>query len=187
VNSSAPDTNYGNEERFYVGATDESMPFFNAYFHFNFSDRPDIFEKAEISITFENVMYTLDFDGTIFFNPSPFICKKLLNIKRVPAGWSHRREREYEWDLIVDKENPQPLGVYIKELNVQVDNRYKNGYQASLGGFAGRWCRIAPLRSTLQEAFKDCFEFMKAHNEMCLLRVQLDEQYFIQNYSTSIF
>jgi len=50
-----------------------------------------------------------------------------------------------------------------------------------------RELRIAPLRSTLQKAFKDCFQFMKAHHDMYLLRIQLDEQYFIQNYSTSIF
>ena len=68
-----------------------------------------------------------------------------------------------------------------------LDNRYKNGFQASLGEFAGRWCRIAPLRSTLREALKDCFEFMKAHNDKRLLRIQLDEQDFAQNYATSIF
>lgn len=60
VNSSAPDSNYGNDDRFYVGATTESMPFFNAYFHFNFSDRPNTFEKAEIYVPFENVIYTFD-------------------------------------------------------------------------------------------------------------------------------
>ena len=84
----------------------------------------------------------------------------MLNFKRVPAGWRHQKEREYEWNLIADKESPQPLGVYVKRFNAQDDNRYKNGYQAFLGEFAGRWYRIAPLRSTLQEAFKDCFEFI---------------------------
>jgi len=77
-----------------------------------------------------------------------FICKKLLNIKRVPKGWRHQREHGYEWNLIADN---------------------------------------ASLRSTLQEAFKDYFEFMKAHNIIHLLRIRLDEQYFVQNYSTSIF
>ena len=100
------------------------------------------------------------------------VCKKLLSVKIVPAGWKPRKARDYEWFLTADKGSSQPLGVYIKEFNAQVDNRYKNGYQASLGEFAGRWCRIAPLRSTLREAIKDCFEFMKAHNDKRLLRRQ---------------
>ena len=81
----------------------------------------------------------------------------------------------------------EPLGVYVKKFDAQVDNSYKNGYEATLGEFAGRFCRIAPLRSTLREAVKDCFEFMKAHNDRRLLKVRLSEQYFVQNLATSIF
>ena len=116
-----------------------------------------------------------------------FVCRKLLSVKRVPAGWKPRKAHEYEWDLVADKESPQPLGVYIKRFNAQVDYSHKNGFQASLGEFAGRRCSIAPLRSTLREAFKDCFEFMKVHNNKRFLRVQLIKRYFNQNYATSIF
>ncbi len=116
-----------------------------------------------------------------------FACKKLLSVKRVPTGWSPRKAHDYEWFLTADKGSPQPLIAYIKEFNAQIDNSYKNGYQASLGEFAGRSFLIAPLRSTLKEAFKDCFEFMEAHNDKRLLRIRLDEQYFAQNLATSIF
>jgi len=116
-----------------------------------------------------------------------FVCKKLLSVKKVPAGWSLRKAREYEWHLTVDKESSQPLGVYIKRFDAQVDNSYKNGYQATIGEFAGRWCRVAPLRNTLREAIKDCFEFMKAHDDRRLLKFRLDEQYFGQNLASSIF
>lgn len=116
-----------------------------------------------------------------------FFCKKLLSVKIVPAGWKPRKAHEYEWFLTADKGSSQPLGVYVKEFNAQVDNSYKNGFQASLGEFAGRSCRIAPLRSTLREAIEDCFEFMDTHNDKRLLRIRLDEQYFAQNLATSIF
>lgn len=116
-----------------------------------------------------------------------FACKKLLSVKRVPKGYKPRKAHENEWNLVADKGSPQPLGVYVKEFNAQFDKSYKNGFQASLGEFAGRSCRIAPLRSTLREAFKDCFEFMEAHNDKRLLRIRLDEQYFAQNLATSIF
>ena len=33
----------------------------------------------------------------------PFICKKLLDFKKVPAGWNLREGREYEWSLTADK------------------------------------------------------------------------------------
>ncbi len=69
----------------------------------------------------------------------------------------------------------------------QIYYRHKNGYQASLGEFVGRSCRVAPLRNTLREAIKDCFEFMEAHNDKRLLKIRLDEQYFAQNLATSIF
>jgi hypothetical protein len=109
-----------------------------------------------------------------------FVCKKLLSVKRVPAGWKPRKARYYEWFLTADKGSPQPLVVYVKGFNAQVDYSYKNGYQASLGEFAGRSYLIAPLRDTLREALKDCFEFMEAHNDKRLLRIQLEEQYFAQ-------
>lgn len=105
----------------------------------------------------------------------------------MPSGWKLRKGCEHEWVLTADKGNSQPLGVYAKRFEAQVDNSYKNGYQASLGGFAGRYYRVAPLRSTLREAVKDCFEFMKAHDDKHLLKVRLGEQYFVQNYATSIF
>ena len=116
-----------------------------------------------------------------------FICKKLLNIKTVPAGWKPRKAHDYEWNLVADKGSPRPLGVYVKRFDDQIYYSHKNGYQASLGEFAGRSCRIAPLRNTLREAIKDCFEFMEAHNDKRLLRIRLDEQYFAQNLATSIF
>ena len=116
-----------------------------------------------------------------------FFCKKLLSVKRIPAGWKLRKPHECEWFLTADRGSSQPLIVYVKGFNAQVDNSYKNGFQASLGEFAGRSCRIAPLRSTLEEAFKDCFEFMEAHNDKRLLKIRLDEQYFAQNLATSIF
>ena len=116
-----------------------------------------------------------------------FVCKKSLAFKRVPAGWKLRKAREHEWFLTADKGSPQPLGVYVKKFDAQVDYSYKNGYQATLGEFAGRCCRIAPLRSTPREATKDCFEFMKAHDDGRLLKVRLVKQYFVQNLATSIF
>ncbi len=116
-----------------------------------------------------------------------FVCKKLSSVKRIPAEWSLRKSHDNEWFLTADKGSSQPLGVYVKEFNAQVDNSYKNGFQASLGEFAGRCCRVAPLRSTLREAIGDCFEFMEAHNDKRLLRIRLDEQYFAQNLATSIF
>ena len=116
-----------------------------------------------------------------------FFCRKLSSVKRVPAGYKPRRSHNNEWFLTADKGSPQPLIAYVKEFNAQVDNSYKNGFQASLGEFAGRSCRIAPLRNSLREALKDCFEFMEAHNDKRLLRIRLDEQYFAQNLATSIF
>jgi len=117
----------------------------------------------------------------------PFIRKKALKVKKAPLGWKLRKERGCEWGLTADKESPQPLGVYVKKFNVQVDYSHKNGYQATLGEFAGRCCRVAPLRSTLREALKDCVEFMKAHSDRRLLRIQLDKQCFAQKLATSIF
>jgi len=116
-----------------------------------------------------------------------FFCKRSLSVKRIPAGWKPRKPHDYEWFLTADRGSPQPLGVYVKEFNAKIDNRRKNGFQASLGEFAGRWCRIAPLRNTLREAIKDCFEFMKTHDGKHLLKIRLDEQYFAQNLATSIF
>ena len=116
-----------------------------------------------------------------------FFCKKFLSVKRVPTGYKPRKAHNCEWFLTADKGSSQPLVVYVKEFDAQVDYSYKNGYQASLGEFAGRSCHIAPLRNTLREAIKDCFEFMEAHNDKRLLRIRLDEQYFAQNLATSIF
>ena len=82
----------------------------------------------------------------------PFVRKKALKVKKVPSGWKPRKPHECEWVLTADKGSPQPLGVYVKKFNAQVDYSYKNGYQATLGEFAGRWCRVAPLRTTLKEA-----------------------------------
>lgn len=116
-----------------------------------------------------------------------FFCKKPLSLKRAPSGWKLRKGRACDWVLTADRGSSQPLGVYVKKFEAQVDSSYKNGYQASLGEFAGRWCRIAPLRNALREAVKDCFEFMGAHDDKSLLNVRLDEQYYAQNFATSIF
>ena len=115
------------------------------------------------------------------------VFKKVLAFKRVPAGWKPKKARESEWLLTADRRSSQPLGVYVKKFDAQVDNSYKNGFQASLGEFAGRFCTIAPLRNTTREATKDCFEFMKAHNDLRLLKVRLSERDFAQNLATSIF
>ncbi|NVM19585.1 MAG: DNRLRE domain-containing protein [Candidatus Lokiarchaeota archaeon] len=111
VNSTAPDTNYGNEERFYVGATDESSPFFNAYFHFNFSDQPDTFEKAEVYIPFENVLYPLDLEDVflvcglisndwnetdVTWNNSPSV------IKLLTYPYTIKIIQQYEFCVIID-------------------------------------------------------------------------------------
>ena len=116
-----------------------------------------------------------------------FVCKKLLIPRGVPSGWKLRRGRRYDWVLTADRGSSQPLGVYVKKFDAQVDNSYKNGYQATLGEFVGRYCRIAPLRSTHREALKDCFEFMTTYSDRRLLKSQLEEQYFVQNYASSIF
>ena len=113
--------------------------------------------------------------------------KKLLTLKRAPAGWEPKKTRENEWYLTADRGSSQPIGVYVKKFNAQVDNSYLNGYEASLGEFAGRFCRVAPLRSTLREAIEDCFKFMEAHNNARPLQVLLSERDFAQNLATSIF
>lgn len=115
------------------------------------------------------------------------VCKKLLSLRRAPVGWKPKKARENEWLLTADRGSSPPLGVYVKKFDAQVDNSYKNGYQASLGEFAGRYCRVAPLRTTLQKAIEDCFEFMRAQNNARLLKVLLSEQDFAQNLATSIF
>jgi len=117
----------------------------------------------------------------------PSVRKKALRFKKAPLGWKHRKDRAFEWNLVADERNPQPLGVYVKMFNAQIDNSYKNGYQATLGEFAGRYCRVAPLRSTHREALRDCFKFMKTHCDKRLLKIRLSEQFFAQNYATSIF
>lgn len=65
VSSSSPDTNYGDDTVYFrVGYSycwiKKSASWYESYFHFNFSDKPSDYIKAEISIFFFDVPRTID-------------------------------------------------------------------------------------------------------------------------------
>lgn len=66
TNSTAPDTNYGSSDNFYIGATDETYPIFIGLFHFNYTNKPISFLKAEIVLEFRNILYPLDLNDLFF-------------------------------------------------------------------------------------------------------------------------
>lgn len=111
TNSSAPDTNYGNAERFYVGAINEMMPVFNCLFHFNFSNKPDSFIKAEIVIPFANVIYPLEYNDLFLtvatcsnnWNESEVtLNNQPAAISLIAEGYSLVIVEQYEFNIIVD-------------------------------------------------------------------------------------
>jgi len=77
-----------------------------------------------------------------------------------PNEWETRKGHSNEWILKEDKHNSQPLTVYIHSFNSAVDYSNKDGYQATLGEFAGRHYFIKPIRATLNQALNDCLKFM---------------------------
>ena len=81
-------------------------------------------------------------------------------IKMFPNEWERRKNHENEWILKEGRNSPQPLTLYIHSFNSSVDYSNKNGYQATLGEFAGRHYFIRRVRPTLKQALNDCLKFM---------------------------
>lgn len=114
--------------------------------------------------------------------PTPKTIEIKLTPKFLPHGWIKRKGHPYEWVLKADKDSSQPLGVYLSEFDHKVDYRQKDGYQATLGEFASRFCYVAPLRNVFTTAIKDCIEFMKNHSKVDKIRIILSKYSFSPKY-----
>ena len=69
-----------------------------------------------------------------------------------------------------------------KTFDHKVDNRGKDGYQATLGEFAGSFCCVAPLRKNFGIALDDCVTFMKNHSQEAKIKTILSKQSFNPKY-----
>lgn len=91
---------------------------------------------------------------------------------KVPKGWSQRVGFETNWFLDADRGSSQPIETHISSFGKAfgLNHPTKDGFQCTLGEFAGRYCYIAPVRDKKEEAVKDCLEFMKDHIDVSELK-----------------
>ncbi len=98
----------------------------------------------------------------------------ISEIKFFPIEWKIKKGSNTTWDLKADSKSPQPLGIHIHKFDSSIDYSHKDGFQATLGEFAGRFCFISPLRTTLKQAIKDCLNFMDHFKTKKILKLFLN-------------
>ncbi len=130
----------------------------------------------------ENERLVLDCYCEIPKNPTPKTLEIKLIPKFLPQGWLRRMNHKHEWFLESDKDSSQPIVIYLSKFDHSVDYRNKDGYQATLGEFAGRFCHVAPLRNTFRNALDDCYAFMKDHTNLNKIRRMLSEYSYNKKY-----
>lgn len=106
-----------------------------------------------------------------------------LTPKYICKDWISREGHPHEWKLRTDAHSSQPIGVHLYKFEHKVDGRNKDGYQATLGEFAGRFCYIAPVRESLSNALEDCYSFMQNNTNLKKLKVMLSEYSFNPKFS----
>jgi len=131
----------------------------------------------------ENERLQLDCYCEIPKNPTPKTLEIRLIPKFLPKGWVRRINHKHEWFLESDKNCSQPIVIYLSKFDHNIDYRNKDGYQATLGECAGRFCHVAPLRKIFSDALDDCFTFMKNHTNLNKIKRMLSENSFNPEYN----